>query len=77
MNRIFLPPYSPELNPAERIFEEVRREIEGFAYPSLQAKQDRIHRFLRQLRADKDRLASLVSWDWINEVFDQLPDCFT
>lgn len=77
MNRIFLPPYSPELNPAERIFEELRREIEGFVYPSLQAKQVRIHQFLRQLRADKDRLASLVSWNWINEVFDQLPDCFT
>lgn len=26
MNRIFLLPYLPELNPAERIFEEVRRE---------------------------------------------------
>ncbi len=27
--RIALPPYSPELNPVERIFEEVRREVEG------------------------------------------------
>ena len=77
MKRVFLPPYSPELNPAERIFEEVRREIEGFVYPSLQAKQHRVHQFLRQLRTDKDRLASLVSWDWINAVFNQLPDCFT
>jgi len=77
MNRIFLPPYSPELNPAERIFEEIRRDIEGFAYPSIQAKQDRIHQFLRQLRTDKDRLASLVSWDWIREVFNQLPDSFS
>lgn len=76
MNQIFLPPYSPELNPAERIFEEVRREIEGFVYPSLQAKQDRIHQFLRRLRADKQRLASLVAWDWIADVFNQLPDCF-
>ncbi|GAB5492388.1 MAG: hypothetical protein Phog2KO_26030 [Phototrophicaceae bacterium] len=73
MNRIFLPPYSPELNPAERIFEEVRREIEGFVYPSLQAKQDRIHQFLRGLRADKKRLASLVAWDWITDIFNQLP----
>ena len=77
MNRLFLPPYSPELNPAERIFEEVRREIEGFVYPSLEAKQHRIDQFLRRLRADKDRLASLVSWDWITDVFNQLPDCFT
>ena len=77
MNRIFLPPYSPELNPAERIFEEVRRDIEGFVYPSIQAKQHRIDQFLRRLRADKQRLASLVSWDWIRDVFNQLPDRFT
>lgn len=73
MNRIFLPPYSPELNPAERIFEEGRREIEGFVYPSINAKQHRIDQFLRRLRADKARLASLVSWDWIVDVFNHLP----
>lgn len=73
MNRIFLPPYSPEFNPAERIFEEVRREIEGFVYPSIQAKQHRIHQFLKRLRADRQCLASLVSWDWITDVFEQLP----
>lgn len=77
MNRIFLPPYSPELNPAERIFEEVRPEIEGFVYPSLEAKQHRIDQFLRRLRSDKQRFASLISWDWINDIFNQLPDCFT
>lgn len=73
MKRVFLPPYSPELNPAERIFEEVRREIEGFVYASIAAKQHRIDQFLRRLRADKERLTSLVSWDWINKVFNQLP----
>ena len=39
--RIFLPAYSPELNPAERVFEEVRRHIEGEVYPSLKAKNGR------------------------------------
>jgi transposase len=33
------PPYSPELNPAERVFEEVRRWTEGKVYGSLEAKQ--------------------------------------
>lgn len=74
MKRIFAL-YSPELNPAERIFEEIRREIEGVVYPSLRAKRNRIHQFLRRLPADKDRLALLVYWDWISERFDQLPDC--
>jgi len=77
MTRIFLPPYSPELNPAERIFEEVRRHIEGFVYPSLQAKQHQIEHFLRRLRADKPRLRQLVCWDWIQHVYNQLPDSNT
>jgi len=73
MTRIFLPAYSPELNPAERIFEELRREIEGFVYPSIQVKQHRIDQFLRRLCSDKQRLVSLVSWDWIGDIFNQLP----
>ena len=45
--RIALPPYSPELNPPERIFEELHREIEGKVYPSLYAKQVAIDQQLR------------------------------
>jgi hypothetical protein len=32
-------PYAPELNPAERVFEELRRQVEGRVYPSSEAKQ--------------------------------------
>lgn len=72
--RIFLPAYSPELNPPERIFEEIRREIEGIVYPSLKAKQQAIEQFLRRLRADKARLRKLIGWDWIRQAYMQLPD---
>ena len=36
---VFLPPYSPELDPAERVFRYLRPQIEGRVYPSLRAKQ--------------------------------------
>lgn len=71
--RIFLPPYSPELNPAERVFEEIRAEIEGEVYPSLIAKQYAIEQVLRRLNADKVRLDNLVGWNWIRQAYDQLP----
>ena len=71
--RIFLPAYSPELNPAERVFEEVRRRVEGLVYPSLTAKRDAIDHLLRQLKADKTRLKELVSWDWVQQAMVQLP----
>lgn len=34
-----LPPYAPELNPAERVFEEVHHHVEGRMYASLRDKQ--------------------------------------
>ncbi|MBZ0300527.1 MAG: transposase [Anaerolineae bacterium] len=72
--RIFLPPYSPELNPPERVFEEIRRQIEGKSYPSLKAKRLVIERILRRLNADKAQLQSLVAWDWIVASFEHLPE---
>ena len=71
--RIFLPAYSPELNPAERVFEEVRRPIEGEIYPSLEAKRLAIDHLLRQLRADKARLRQLIGWDWLRQALALLP----
>ena len=35
---IIQPPYSPELNPAERVFQEVRRWVEGRTYGSIDEK---------------------------------------
>ena len=71
--RIFLPAYSPELNPAERVFEEVRRQVAGQVYPSLEAKRSAIDHLLRQLRSDQTRLRRLIGWDWLQQATAQLP----
>ena len=47
--RVFLPSYSPELNPAERIFEEVRRRVEGKVYESLHDKPEEAESYLKEL----------------------------
>lgn len=70
---IFLPAYSPELNPSERVFEWLRAEIEGEVYRSLQHKRYRIEQHLRCLSNDKDSLRQLIGWQWIQAVFAQLP----
>jgi hypothetical protein len=70
---IELPPYSPELNPAERVFEELRRVIEGRVYPTLAAKVAAVECALTQLEADPARVRSLAGWDWINAAIAQLP----
>ncbi|HZA21833.1 MAG TPA: YhjD/YihY/BrkB family envelope integrity protein [Dehalococcoidia bacterium] len=59
MPLIGLPPYSPELNPAERVFEEVRREIEGKVYANLDEKIKVVQEFLTDLESDPERVRSL------------------
>lgn len=70
---VFLPPYSPELSPPERIFRELRPKIEGQPYPSLYAKQLVVEHHLRQLAARRERVKRLTNWDWIQQAHADLP----
>lgn len=60
-----IPKYSPQLDPAERVFEEIRREIEGEVYGTLAQKQAAVDRWLTQLASEPERIASLACWPWI------------
>ncbi len=70
---IGLPPYSPELNPAERVFQEVRRAIEGKVYATLEDKVMAVEEFLTEFEAEPDRVRSLTWWNWIKAAVQQLP----
>jgi len=65
MPLVTLPPYSPELDPAERIFRELRREVEGEVYDTIATKRTRIDTWLQALAAAPNRLASLTAWSWV------------
>jgi hypothetical protein len=72
---VIQPPYAPELNPAERVFQELRRAVARSArtYPTLAAKVAAIHAELERLEADPERVRRLVGWAWIRNALDQLP----
>ena len=61
------PSYSPELNPAERVFEAIRAEVEGEVYATIADKQERVEQFLKELSAAPERIKQLAGWDWIHE----------
>lgn len=68
---VVLPAYSPELNPVERLFLEVRRWVEGVVYGGdLEAKVAAVEAYLRALASDPARVRSLVGWDWIVEALE-------
>lgn len=62
---VIQPAASPELNPAERVFEEVRRAVEGRSYATLADKQAAVERYLQGLVAAPERIRSLTGWAWI------------
>lgn len=68
---IRLPPYSPKLNPVERVFEELRRQVEGQVYGSIERKKETIERELQRLAADPERVRNLAGWDWIKKAVAQ------
>ncbi len=67
---VIQPAASPELNPAERVFEEVRRAVEGRVYATLADKQAAVERFLSRLAASPGRVQSLAGWNWIAAALD-------
>ncbi len=52
VSQIVQPAYAPALNPVERLFEELRRAIEGRGYPTLQDKQHALALMLQAWQAN-------------------------
>lgn len=67
VTRLFQPPYSPELNPAERVFELLRERIEGEVYGSVAAKKKAVEAELESLAADPKQVKRLTGWEWIRQ----------
>jgi transposase len=67
------PAASPELNPAERVFEELRRKIEGTPYADIAAKVAAVEAELTKLTARPAAVCSLAGWNWIREARQAAP----
>jgi hypothetical protein len=67
------PPAAPELNPVERVFQELRRAAEGLVYATLGEKVAAVERELTALAADATRLTRLTGWGWIAANLARLP----
>lgn len=64
-----LPPYSPELNPVEHVWENVREnEFGNDAMPSIQEVGERLGQGIRRLAADPAYVQSMTCYDWIKTI---------
>lgn len=66
MALVRLPPYSPELNPAERLWEEIReKDFANRVFETLGAAIAQCARGLKRLEIMPEGLKSLTGWPWI------------
>ena len=63
---MWLPPYSPELNPVETLWDELREKyFHNRLFASLEALEDQLEAALRAFESDRRRVRSIVAWPWI------------
>lgn len=62
---IYLPAYSPELNPIERLWEYVKRDLKWSHYSSLDELKQNVNVILESLTIEQ--ILSVCSWDYIRE----------
>ena len=62
----YLPPYSPELNPQERRFEDIKKFLKNRVFNSLEELQSKVTEIL--FSYTKEQIKSLVSYNYILKV---------
>ena len=66
---IKLPPYSPELNPAEQIWNVLRRNFfANRVFDSLNAATEQAGLGLAEMAANKSAIRQLTNWPWISAI---------
>jgi transposase len=69
MRILFLPPYSPELNPAEHIWKALREEwFANTVFKDMRAVERTLCQGLRGLEADHERTRSFAGFSWITSI---------
>jgi len=64
---IFLPSYSPELNPVERFYGEIRKSTANRLFKDIEIQKDIIEDEVVTWMADKQKTQKLCGYEWIIE----------
>lgn len=64
---LFLPPYSPELNPAERFFEELRKATANTIWKTIEEQEKAMEEKLNALTNDCEGMKRLTGYAWIRK----------
>jgi len=62
----YLPPYSPELNPVERLFKELRAVLKNRVFESLQMVEEAVIKAIEPFIKDGSRVKKLTFYGWLH-----------
>ena len=61
-----LPTYSPEFNPVEHIWDDLReKSFHNRVFKSIEALEQHLSSSLLEMEMDSQRVHSIVAWPWI------------
>lgn len=66
MRLVKLPPYSPELNSVEHIWDDLReKSFHNRVVKSIKALEQHLSSSLLEMELDNQRIRSIFAWPWI------------
>ena len=60
-----IPAYSPQLNPVERFFQELRRELKNRLFESYEEVEKAVIEAVKPYLTDKQRVKSITCYGWL------------
>lgn len=65
---VYLPPYSPDLNPIEQVWRKTRREVtHNRFFADIHQLEDTVDQYYKQFSATNEELKSLCSFNFFND----------
>ena len=66
MEKELLPPYSPELNPVERFFQELRRGLKNKVYESYEEVEKAVEEIFKKYLVQPEAVKKLTNFHWLH-----------
>ena len=66
LDKQLLPPYSPELNPVERFFQELRRELKNKVYESYEEVEKAVEEIFKRYLTKPEAVKKLTNFHWLH-----------
>lgn len=67
---LFLPPYSPELNPIERFWQDIKAKLFKNVFTSIKEMQDKLTQILKNYT--EETIASMTKFDYITTTLNEI-----